>query len=284
MHLTTITHRSELGDWTHSECVPAGVDGAIERMWHFEGRMSLLRERSFPRVYSEIILQLGPRFREVDGLGNTGNYFPQASFGGATTVPSVIEAPDAVCCVIGIQMHAVAAYRFLGFSPQLTHNITISLSDAVGVHAEHLSEMCYDAPTVAERFAIIVRFLASRLAQTHSSHAAVEWAAAELRRTLGQSPIAALQQKTSFSKCRFVSLFREQIGFAPKQYARILRFSNLLQLLQQGRRLSDAALTAGYYDQAHMQNEFVEFAQMTPARFVNAMRFPNAMSLAEEKV
>jgi len=281
VHITTITHHSELGEWTHHECVPAGLDGAIEKMWHFEGRMSLLRERSFPRVYSEIILQLGPRFRDVDGFGNTGDYFPQDCFGGATTAPSVIEAPDAMCCVIGIQLHAAAAYRLLGFSPQLTHNVTISLDDALGTRAQHLSEMCYDAPTVAERFAIIVRFLAQRLAQSPAPHAAVEWVARELRRTSGQSSIAALQQQTAFSKSRFVALFREGTGFAPKQYARILRFGHSLRLLQQGRKLSDAALRAGYYDQAHMQNEFTEFAQITPLRFVNALRFPNATSLPE---
>ena len=243
--------------------------------------MSLLHERSFPQVSSEIILQLGPRFRDVDGLGNTGNYFPHACFGGATTAPSVIEAPDAVCSVIGIRLHAAAAYRLLGFSPQLTHNLTIALPDAIGVPSENLSERCYAAPTVAAGFAIIVRFLAARLKHTQSSHAMVEWAAGELRQTFGHSSIGALQRQTCFLKSRFIALFREQTGFAPKQYARILRFGNSLQLLQQGRKLSDAALTAGYYDQAHMQNEFTEFAQMTPARFVSALRFPNALSLPE---
>ena len=283
MHITAITHHSELGGWTHSECVPTGLDGAIEKLWHFEGRMSLLRERSFPRVYSEIILQLGPRFRDVDGQGNSGDYFPQACLGGATTAPSVIEAPDAVCCVIGIQLHAAAAYRLLGFSPQLTHNITISLTDALGATSQQLSELCNEAPTVAARFAIIVGYLAQRLATAPSSNAAVEWAASELRRTSGQLLIAGLQQHTSFSKSRFVGLFREQTGFPPKQYARILRFRNSLQLLQQGRKLCDTALSAGYYDQAHMQNEFVEFARMTPATFLAAQRFPNSMSLPESR-
>lgn len=243
--------------------------------------MSLLRERSFPRVYTEIILQLGPRFRDVDGQGHSGDYFPQSCLGGATTAPSVIEAPDAVCCVIGIQLHAAATYRLLGCSPQLTHNITIDLSDALGAASQRLSELCYEAPTVAARFDIIVRYLTQRLATAQSAHAAVEWAAFELRRMSGQSPIAALQQKTGFSKSRFVALFREQTGFAPKQYARILRFRHALQLLQQGQKLSSAALHAGYYDQAHMQNEFAAFAQMTPATFVSALRFPNSVSLPE---
>ncbi|MEP6835118.1 MAG: AraC family transcriptional regulator [Gemmatimonas sp.] len=281
MHITTIAHHSALGSWTHCECVPGVLGGAVEKLWHFEGRMSLLRERSFPRVYSEIILQLGPRFRDVSAAGISGDYFPQACFAGATTAPSVIEAPDAVCCVIGIQLHASAAFRLLGFSPRLTHNTTISLDDALGPGSCDLAERCYEASTVNARFEIIVRFLRDRLAQTDVAHRAIEWAACQLRQTSGQTKIATLQENSELSKSRFVALFRDQTGFAPKQYARILRFRNSLQLLQLGHKLSDAALSAGYYDQAHFHNEFSEFAKITPASFVSALRFPNSMSLPE---
>ena len=184
--------------------------------------------------------------------------------------------------VIGIQIHAPSAFRLLGFSPQLTHNVTVALDDALGADARQLSEMCYDAPSVSTRFTMIVRYLADRLVKSKSTHAAVEWASAEIRRTAGQLPIGVLQRQTSLSKSRFVALFREQTGFAPKQYARIARFRRSLELLQQGRRLTDVALNAGYYDQAHMQNEFAEFAGMTPSRYMNALRFPNAMSLPED--
>ena len=265
----------------HSECAPVDIPEGVEKLWHFEGRVSLLRERSFPRVYSEIILHLGPRFRDVHHSGNSGDYFPESCFGGATTSPSVIEAPDAVCCVIGIQLHATAAYRLLGFSPLKTHNITISLVDALGRSATCLAEQCYEAPTVEARFEVIRTFLRPRLLRATSANAAIEWAERELRGSAGTRAIAPLQHHVGYSKSSFVANFREHTGFAPKQYARILRFRHALELLQNGRKLIDAALTAGYYDQSHMQNEFTEFARMTPASFVSAQRFPNSMSLPE---
>lgn len=141
--------------------------------------------------------------------------------------------------------------------------------------------MCYGAPSVRARFEIIVRFIEQRIAKRTLLHPAISWASHELGLSNGQTAIADLQQQTSYSKARFVSLFREQTGMTPKQYARILRFRNSLQLLQQGNRLTDAALSAGYYDQAHMYRDFTEYAQMTPASFVAAQRFPNSMSLPE---
>ncbi|MEO7359043.1 MAG: helix-turn-helix domain-containing protein, partial [Gemmatimonadaceae bacterium] len=281
VHITHITHSSGLGEWTHSECVPESLSGVVEKMWHFEGRMSLLRERSFPRVYSEIILQLGPCFREVDMAGQSKDFFPQACFGGATTRPSVIEAPDAVCWVIGIQLHAAGASLLSRAPASEVINATISLDDALGKHAHCLAERCYDAPSVRARFDLVSEFIVQRIATHAYADRAISWASAVLRNSNGQSAIGSLQQATSYSKSRFVTLFREQTGMTPKQYARILRFRNSLQLLQQGGRLSDAALMAGYYDQAHMYRDFAEFAQMTPSTWVQAERFPNSMSLPE---
>jgi AraC-like DNA-binding protein len=52
-------------------------------------------------------------------------------------------------------------------------------------------------------------------------------------------------------------------------------------LLQRGGAIADAALSAGFYDQPHMNADFREFAGMTPAQFVAASRYPNTASLAE---
>jgi len=243
--------------------------------------MALLRERSFAKVFSEIILHLGPQFREVREDGNTGDAFPVACAAGLTTAPSVIEAPATRCHVIGIQLHAEGAYRLLSASPMELANGTISLADALDVHTEILSDACYHAATVAARFEIVCRWMEQRLLERERTHAAVEWAATQLRASQGVTSIAVLQHQLSLSKSRFASLFREQIGITPKHYGRILRFRHALSQLQGGRPLCNAALTAGYYDQAHMYRDFSEFAHMTPAQFVAANRFPGSLSLSE---
>jgi AraC-like DNA-binding protein len=47
-----------------------------------------------------------------------------------------------------------------------------------------------------------------------------------------------------------------------------------------GPGLSDVALVAGFYDQAHMNAEFREHAGLTPGRYLASQRFPHSDHLA----
>ena len=67
-------------------------------------------------------------------------------------------------------------------------------------------------------------------------------------------------------------LFRAHVGLTPKVYARMFRFRRAIELVQQGQRLdwTRVAMACGYYDQAHFNREFREFAGMSPGEFANA--------------
>ena len=77
------------------------------------------------------------------------------------------------------------------------------------------------------------------------------------------------RRSTGFSKTRLASGFRDQIGLAPKLYARVVRFRHLLRMLQDGQApLADVALSATYYDQPHMSAEFRVLGGITPREFL----------------
>ena len=61
----------------------------------------------------------------------------------------------------------------------------------------------------------------------------------------------------------------EQTGFSPKTLARISRFRRAWERSMQGTspNWTDVALDCGYYDQAHLVNDFVEFSGVSPAAF-----------------
>lgn len=63
-------------------------------------------------------------------------------------------------------------------------------------------------------------------------------------------------------------------GFAPKEFARLTRFQHLIALHQSGRwrRWAELALEAGFYDQAHLANEFRTFSGQSPEAFFRAGR------------
>lgn len=282
MRLTTFAVDSPLGRWTHTEWQPPHLADLVDRIWHFEGRTTLPRERQFPGGYLEIILQLGPRFRDVDASGTaSSSAFPVACLTGMQLKASVIEAPSEACLVMGIRLRAVGAYVLLGVPASLATGTTLDLTDLVGGDACELTERCHAAPTARERFQIVGRWLDARRAGAAAPHEGIAWTARHLEQYDGAPAIATLRARTNLGAARFVQTFRQQVGVSPKRYARVLRFRRALALLRANERLADAALAAGFYDQPHMNADFREMAGMSPTEFVAGVRYPNSASLAE---
>ena len=91
-------------------------------------------------------------------------------------------------------------------------------------------------------------------------HPPIARAIAALREGSG---VAALVTASGYSHKRFIALFREQTGLAPKSFARVQRLQSVLKApLQQS--LADVAHHAGYSDQAHLQREFLALTGLTP--------------------
>ena len=95
-------------------------------------------------------------------------------------------------------------------------------------------------------------------------------AAAQLMvRRAGRVSIDHIAKHHGLSRRHFVRRFSESAGLAPKRFARISRFQKLVQVLlstdvQQWGSLPSAV---GFYDQAHMINEFRTFAGSSPTTF-----------------
>jgi len=63
----------------------------------------------------------------------------------------------------------------------------------------------------------------------------------------------------------FAQLFKEWIGETPHRYVIRQRVERALRLLEQGdRSLAEVALAVGFYDQAHLTNNFKRLTGMTP--------------------
>jgi AraC-like DNA-binding protein len=281
MQLTTIAVDSALGRWTHHEWRPPHLAQVVDVLWYFEGRTTLPRERTFPGGYLELIVHLGPRFREVSEAGLVSEPYPVACLTGMQTTPLVIEAPAAPCCVLGVRLHPVGAFALLARPLAETTGQSLDLLDVVGRASDELAERCHDAPTVEDRFRSAAAWISARIARGTSPHPGVAWAAARLARSHGGESVAALRERSGLGRTRFAEAFREQVGLPPKRFARVLRFRRALALLQRGERLSKLALAAGYYDQAHLNADFREFAGMTPTTFAASLRYANSPSLAE---
>lgn len=152
----------------------------------------------------------------------------------------------------------------------LSEHLVLPLEDVLGSEAGELVERLDCAPAWSERFAILDRFIVSRIERARPPSPDVEWAWRRLHATGGRLPVGAVARELGCSRRHLIGRFREQIGPAPKTAARLLRFQRAVRLLERddGGRFAEIAQRCGFYDQAHMNREFRELAGATPGEFV----------------
>ena len=84
--------------------------------------------------------------------------------------------------------------------------------------------------------------------------------------------MGALCEELGWSRRRLVARFREEIGLPPKAVARLFRFEHALELADGGAGWAEVAVAAGYYDQAHLINEFRSITGITPRQYVTNLQ------------
>jgi AraC-like DNA-binding protein len=74
--------------------------------------------------------------------------------------------------------------------------------------------------------------------------------------------VAEVARSSGWSERRFSQIFREQVGFTPKVWCRLQRFQRAVRQLRAGLevRWAELAIECGFYDQAHLANEFRSFS------------------------
>lgn len=68
-----------------------------------------------------------------------------------------------------------------------------------------------------------------------------------------------------------IDQFKKYIGLTPKYYQRVLRFNEILQLINQSKKIewSQVAYHCEYSDQSHFIKEFKHFSGLNPQKFIS---------------
>lgn len=124
------------------------------------------------------------------------------------------------------------------------------------------------AGTPAARFFYLEKFLLGRLLRSQPLHRAVRYALRAFEKDSFLS-VADVRESIGLSERRFSRVFSEQVGLTPKLFQRIRRFQRTMASLPSRGEINWAATATagGYYDQAHLINDFRLFSSVTPADF-----------------
>jgi transcriptional regulator GlxA family with amidase domain len=95
----------------------------------------------------------------------------------------------------------------------------------------------------------------------------------EAAEKLVSTPVSAVAVALGVSERQLRRVFHEIVGMSPKAFARLARFRRALRAVHDDSRLSWAAIAAatGYYDQAHLIEEFRAIAGVTPRSLLSEL-------------
>lgn len=84
----------------------------------------------------------------------------------------------------------------------------------------------------------------------------------------GETPISNILSTIGISERSLERYFKTYIGLSPKFYSRVIRFSNIFNLIQNPDfKWTDVSYLAGFYDQSHFIKNFKEFTGEEPSTY-----------------
>ena len=237
----------------------------IEYFWHLNDAPAHARERILPSGTLELVVNLHEDEFRIYDPADPGRCrrFSGTLVSGAYRGYFVVDTREHAS-IVGVHFKAGGALPFLGLPLGELADRHVDLASLWGPTAVELRDRLCSAPEPKSRFRILEEALARRLSSAVPLHGAVR--AALDRLTCGGTGVRQVASDLELSHRRFIELFSREVGMTPKRFARVLRFQSAMALARSGPRPDWAplALDFGYFDQAHMIRDCVDFSGLPP--------------------
>lgn len=89
----------------------------------------------------------------------------------------------------------------------------------------------------------------------------------------GKIKVGEIAEQTGYSERYVHKVFREEMGFSPKVFCKIIQFQRMLDRLNAGvpDNIAEIAVEFGYYDQPQFIRDFKKYAGATPKAYVSTI-------------
>lgn len=245
----------------------------VSAYWGFEERSSTAVHR-LEVPYPAVIVMIGfeGAVRIAPASSDPDRASSHASFVAGLHASAARTAHDGYLHGVELALTPIGARRVFGLPMHELASRAVSLDEVLGAEAARLAEELHAAGTWPARFELLGRELGRRL-DAAPARQEIQWAWNRLTATAGRARVGGLAQDLGWSRKRLAKEFREHVGLPPKTAARLLRFARAVDRVRGGGDpdLGEIAYRCGYYDQAHFNRDFREFAGVTPTAFVRRL-------------
>ncbi len=180
----------------------------------------------------------------------------------------ILIGPSGKVDLFGARFHPAGAFGVFRFPLSHLRDRIECLGDIWIKSESEVHEKLAEAGGFTQRIEIFERFLDSQNVFSLNGSSEIEYAVGSLER--GSTSVNGLARELGWSERRLERRFNEQVGVSPKLFSRINRFQRLIRRLESGAvtDLAGTAIECGFYDQPHMNREFVAFAGTSPTAFL----------------
>lgn len=157
-------------------------------------------------------------------------------------------------------------------APSWSGQRLIALEDILGQPARDLLERLLAEPSREARLGVMRCFLESRMRRVAPPSRLVVEALRVTMRSRGSLSVARIAEQCGCSVRRLHQVAVQTTGLSPKDLARIARAQHLLEVLMSESKLTDAAMSAGFFDHPHLIHECQALFGCTPGELAETLR------------
>lgn len=229
---------------------------------------STFMQRIFPHGCMELIIFYHDTFSLCDNKNLINKLENSLLIGQGTTYFDLTPCGKVGIFSIIFKPHGAGMFFPLPMNKVGDH--LISLSDIIGIEASELEEKIAESSTLNEKVRVVEEFLTKKLIQKKIyDYKRLRESIKRINNNFGNASLKELSEATCLSPKQFERKFHEFVGLKPKQFMKTIRFQGALyrKQLYPKINLTQLAYDCGYYDQAHLTNDFKSFTGIAPKKY-----------------
>lgn len=222
------------------------------------------------RVLPDGAVRLAFNLGDAPTAGDANGFAVEAI--GASTASALVRLRGRIDG-LSVTLRPGAAAALLGMPAGEIVDSAVHLDELWGRAGSELLERMAATDDVAVRAALVAAELERRLAHAGAvAPPAAAHAARLIAASRGRGSVRDVAATVGISERRLQQLFHAHVGLAPRTWGRLARLRACLRSLheQPAPRWAEVAIDAGFYDQAHLVNEFRALCGITPTEYFGA--------------
>jgi AraC-like DNA-binding protein len=246
---------------------PKHLTSIVKYYWSLDGEISPSQtyvHRTLANHCPELIFHYGGEFKEIITNDKIEKTF-RAGIHGQTDKIRRFTAKNA-CGIFGVMLQPYAIPTLFNISATEIKNELVDLTLLPGQHGKDITEQILLATDNSQRIILINHFLTNRIKEVNQSE--IILTVQRICREKGNVSIQQITKQACLSQRQYERKFKDLTGFAPKSFARLVRFKSLVENHpKEPKTLTEIAYDFGYYDQSHFIQDFKQFSGYKPKTY-----------------